>query len=132
MATWARFLDLVDGARIGQCPHFDEVWIVTNARFTDQSLEFGHCKNMKLIGWNHPHERTFAQMVDLDALYPVTILKELTKAELTKFVDANLMLCRELGQLTLEQLQERTSLPLDRLEEIMTLCEEVVSGQDAR
>jgi hypothetical protein len=131
MATWARFLDLVDGSKIGQCPHFDEVWIVTNARFTDQSLQWGHCKNMKLIGWNHPEERTFAQMVDLDALYPITILKDLSKTELETFALANLILCRDLGNLTSQSIHKRTGIDLHRIEKIMSACEEVVSGHNA-
>src|SRR5690606_20000233 len=82
MATWSRYLDLVDGAKLGLCPHFDEAWIVTNARFTEHSLKFAHCKNMVMIGWNHPKERTFARMVDLVQLYPISVLDDLEDDEL--------------------------------------------------
>ena len=54
MATWSRFLDLVDGAAVGNCPHFDECWIVTNARFSEHARQFGVCKGIHLIGWNFP------------------------------------------------------------------------------
>jgi len=131
MATWARFLDLVDGSKIGTCPHFDEVWLITNARFTDQSLQFGHCKNMKLIGWNHPKEQTFAQMVDIDSLYPVTILKDLTLSETTTFARVDLMLCRELIMMSVDELNKRTNIPTKRLEEILLQCKEVVHGDKA-
>ncbi|NQV89363.1 MAG: restriction endonuclease [Parcubacteria group bacterium] len=131
MATWARFLDLVDGSKVGLCPHFDEVWIVTNARFTDQSLEFGHCKNMKLIGWNHPHERTFAQMVDLDALYPVTILKDLKPSESEIFAKADIMLCRDLVNTNIDTVHQQTGISMQRLEAIQILCKQVMHGDKA-
>ncbi len=131
MATWSRFLDLVDGSKVGLCPHFDEVWIVTNARFTDQSLEFGHCKNMKLTGWNHPHERSFAQMVDLDSLYPMTILKDLKPNEIEQFAKADIMLCREIIDIDLNTVRQQTGLSMKRLERIQELCQQVVRGDQA-
>lgn len=131
MSTWARFLDLVDGSRLGVCPHFDEAWLVTNARFTDQSLKYGHCKNMMMIGWNHPKERNFAQMVDINSLYPVTIMKSLSDTEINKFADAGFMLCRELSGETAEGLKQKTGMPMKRLDEILQECELVVKGDKA-
>ena len=129
MATWTRFLDLVDGSKLDLCPHFDEVWIVTNARFTDQSMKFGHCKNMKLVGWNHPEERTFAQMVDLDALYPITIIPSLSENELESFAESNIMLCRDLSKLDTEQLKNVSGLNEQRSSEILEECRMIVEGE---
>ena len=131
MSTWARFLDLVDGSKVGLCPHFDEAWLVTNARFTDQSLKYGHCKNMMMVGWNHPKERSFAQMVDLDSLYPITIIHQITKTELEKFAQADLMLCRELEGTSAESIHTSTGIPIKRVDKILNLCEQVVKGDDA-
>lgn len=128
LATWARFLDLVDGSRIDLCPHFDEVWIVTNARFTDQSLEFGHCKNMKLVGWNHPTERTFADMVDMDSLYPITVIDGLAEKELAAFARANFILCRDVCHMEPQELENVTGISVDRLASIVKMCDHVVFG----
>jgi hypothetical protein len=128
MATWARFLDLVDGSKVNLCPHFDEVWIVTNARFTDQSLKFGHCKNMKLIGWSHPTEQSFSHMVDLDALYPLTIMDTLTQSELSTFAKNDLMLCREITDIQIQALSNQTGITEERLEEILIDCRSIITG----
>jgi Holliday junction resolvase len=128
MSTWARFLDLVDGAKVDLCPHFDEAWIVTNARFTDQSLKYGHCKNMVLIGWNHPRERTFAQMVDLNALYPVTLIKDLKKPELEALASENIMLCRDVIGHEIPKLTKKTGFSISRAENIIKSCEAIISG----
>ena len=126
MATWSRYLDLVEGARLGLCPHFDEAWIVTNARFTSHSLKYGHCKNMVLIGWNHPKERTFAKMVDLNSLYPVTVLDDVTDKEVQIFSKNNLMLCRELIGKDVGQLAQLTGLPNTRIQSIIDQCQQII------
>lgn len=128
LATWARFLDLVDGARVGLCPHFDEAWIVTNARFTEQSLQYGHCKNMMLIGWNHPHERTFASMVDVNSLYPVTIIRDLSNHEVEAFAQADIMLCREVCGTDIDQLSKITGIQQNRLERVVKDCHSIING----
>ncbi|MFH1404891.1 MAG: ATP cone domain-containing protein [Patescibacteria group bacterium] len=130
LATWARFLDLVDGSKIDLCPHFDEAWIVTNARFSNQVLQYGHCKNMVLIGWNHPRERTFAQMVDHEALYPITVVHDLKRNELEIFAKSNIMLCKEMVNMDNSELKKITGLPLKRIEYISKVCSTIVTGSD--
>lgn len=129
MSTWARFLDLVDGSKLDLCPHFDEAWIVTNARFSDQSLKYGHCKNMVLIGWNHPEERSFAQMVDHEALYPITVIEDLKKVELDALADMNMMLCKDITDESMKVLQQRTQMSDSRVEEIKNICKQIVDNK---
>ncbi len=129
LATWARFLDLVDGSKVDLCPHFDEAWIVTNARFTDQSLKFGHCKNMVMIGWNHPKERSFAHMVDIDALYPLTSIPDISDEELDLFAKSDLMLCKELAESEPENIESMTGIDINRLGEIGEMCKKIVKGE---
>lgn len=126
MATWSRYLDLVEGASLGLCPHFDEAWIVTNARFTTHSLKYGHCKNMVLVGWNHPKERTFAKMVDLNALYPVTILEDVSDEEIQIFSKNNLMLCRELAAKDSADIAKLTGLSNSRIQSIIDQCQTII------
>lgn len=126
MATWARYLDLVDGASLDLCPHFDEAWIVTNARFTDHALKFAHCKNMVMIGWNHPKERTFARMVDLSSLYPLTILSDLSDNEIQLLAKNKYTLCREVTEAKINEIAEKTTISKKRLKEILTQCKEII------
>lgn len=126
MSTWSRFLDLVEGARLGLCPHFDEAWIVTNARFTKHSLNFGHCKNMVMVGWNHPKERPFASMVDLTTLYPITVLEDLKQNEIDAFLSKEISLCREVIDFAPSTLSKKTKLPLTRVKEIQKSCQQII------
>lgn len=127
MSTWARFLDLVEGAKLGLCPHFDEAWIVTNARFTKHSLNYGHCKNMVMIGWNHPKERSFAAMVDMSTLYPLTVIDDLQEDELQAFISKELPLCREIVDLDPGKLAKKVGLSKSRVTEIQKSCKSVIA-----
>lgn len=126
LATWARFLDLVDGSAVGKCPHFDEAWIVTNARFTNRASEYGICKGIHMIGWNVPKERTFAQMVDNIGLYPVTVLDEITRPEIEKLSNNNLLLCRDLIEIEPDELSRKMDVSEQRAMNVIKMCHEVV------
>ena len=128
MATWARFLDLVDGAAVNSTPRFDDVWIVTNAKFSDRAKQFGTCKGMNMVGWNFPPERSLASMVDIRHLYPVTVLDRLTQSELEGFTQARMILCKEIIENEPGDLEERIGISSTRAEEIIGMCRAVIEG----
>ncbi|PIQ67501.1 hypothetical protein CO173_03555 [Candidatus Uhrbacteria bacterium CG_4_9_14_3_um_filter_41_35] len=128
MATWSRFLDLVDGSAVGKCLHFDEVWLVTNARFSDRSRQYGTCKGLRLIGWDFPKDKPFSKMVDHLALYPVTVIHNLTQKELEGFAEIGMMLCREVAEISPDELSMRIEISFERAAELIELCEEIVAS----
>lgn len=128
LATWARFLDLVDGASAGKGEYMDEAWLVTNARFSDAARTYGACKGMKLIGWDYPTDRTFASMIDHAGLYPVTVIAGVKKEEIEAMAEKGLMLCRELLTYEPDDLSERLGLRLARAEQIIDSARQVVEG----
>ena len=133
MAAWSRFLDLVDGATThAETPHFNECWIVTNARFSDRSLQFGPCKGMHLVGWNFPKDMTFANMVDHVALYPITVIDDLTTSELEAFSARELMLCKTVSEIEPHELSERIDISFERATYLVELCGDIVSGTDTK
>lgn len=129
MATWARFLDLQDGAKIGKAPVFNEVWIVTNGKISNRSQKFGTCKGVRMIGWNYPAEESLASYVDHTALYPITVLHELKPTELELFSRRDIMLCREAAGLSPKQLAKRTGLSEARADHIISACRQVIAAE---
>jgi hypothetical protein len=130
MATWSRFVDLVDGAAAGKTDHFDECWIVTNARFSDRAKQFGACKGMHLRGWGYPEERSFGSMIDHRGLYPVTVLEDLSRRELDQLSRHGLMLCRQVEEMEAEELAQRIDIPQERAQELIELSTRVVEGEE--
>lgn len=127
MATWARFQDLCEGYEANKkCPHFDEVWIVTNGKFTEQALQYGLCKGIIMIGWSNGD--SLAKLVDHATLYPITVLDDLHHWELDRFAAQGLMLCREVAAGEPAKLAGRVGISLDRMKKIWTDCQAVVNG----
>ena len=127
MATWARLIDLREGAKGGKnTPYFDEAWIVTNGRFSDRAHQFGVCKGIQMIGWSQT-EQSLARMVDHSALYPITVIESLRQWELDAFSKKNLMLCRELASKKPVPLAASTGIPLDRVKSLVDSCKEIVN-----
>ncbi len=129
MATWSRFIDLVDGASVGKVDHFDACWVVTNARFSDRARQFGECKGMRLRGWGYPKDNSFGQMIDHQALYPVTVLDGLMADELESMAKVGLMLCREVGEVEVEDLAQKIHVSHERAQELIELCDDVVGEE---
>ncbi|MEM3507087.1 MAG: restriction endonuclease, partial [Candidatus Bathyarchaeia archaeon] len=52
--TYARFLDLKNGSRLGLCERFNKAWLVTNTKFSEEAKMHTECKGIKAIGWKYP------------------------------------------------------------------------------
>lgn len=126
MATWSRFIDLVDGSSLGKCEHFDECWIVTNARFTRHAEQFGECKGMHLTGWKYPKTFSFEQMIDDIRLYPITVVADLSADELERFAKAKMILCKDVAATEAHDLSQMVDISLERAQEVIKKCAEVV------
>lgn len=119
MSTWARFLDLVEGAGLGTCPHFDEVWLVTNSRFSHDSIQYGHCKNLVMLSWDHPKERPLPAWIEQKGLYPVTILKDLPSSALSKFSSEKIILLKDFIGLDVAEVSRGTGLSVSQIEKFV-------------
>jgi hypothetical protein len=129
MAAWTRFQDLNDGAKLGKCPKFDQLWVVTNGKISARSMKFAECKGIRLLGWNYPKEESFAHFVDHAALYPVTVLHELNSKELAGLSDKDMMLCRDVAVHTPKQIARAVGVPAGRAEAILRTCRMVIDPE---
>lgn len=124
--NWARFLDLVDASKVGKTPHLDECWLITNSRFSHDSIKYGHCKNMVMLSWDHPRERPLPRWIDEIGLYPVTILKSVDSSKLKIFSNANIMLLRDLMKIPPENLEKSLNLPKDNVKKLVEEAEMIL------
>lgn len=58
-------------------------WLVTNAYFTSDSIQFGEYYNMNLLSWDYPKENSLKLRVDNNGEYPITCLTSLNTQEKT-------------------------------------------------
>ncbi|MEK7122301.1 MAG: hypothetical protein AAB855_00430, partial [Patescibacteria group bacterium] len=127
MSTWARFLDLVEGSELGNCPRVDESWIITNTRFSSDGLKYAHCKGMIIIGWDHPSERSLAHMIDAKAVYPVTVLAQVNDTVLRALANGQVMLLKQLVGVDPKELAERTHLSENEIISLARAAEEIIA-----
>lgn len=129
LASYARYLDLLDGAALQLCPRFNAFWIMTNGKFSDHAMRYAKCKGMPLIGWNYPNHATgLSGIIDRTGLYPVTVLG-ISKAELAAFADAGMMVCDDLMRLEAVDVAHRVGIAQSRAEELIELAADVCEPQ---
>lgn len=87
--TYGRFLDL------GHVNQIDDVWLVTNTRFSSDVTEYAKCMNMKLIGWKYPDDGGLETLVERHGLYPITVL-DLRRSEVRALLDNGILLVSEM------------------------------------
>jgi hypothetical protein len=75
---------------------FHEGWVVTNTRFTSDAIKYGTCVGLKLLGWDYPTKGSLKDIIDLQALYPVTCLTSLTRQEKKELLQKEIVLCVQL------------------------------------
>ncbi|WP_455367686.1 ATP cone domain-containing protein [[Eubacterium] cellulosolvens] len=116
--TYARFLDLNEGHSLGLCEHYNDVWLVTNTKCSEDAQTYCYCKKIRLLGWNYPPMEGLEKMIESKGLYPVTILESISSRILSRFAQAELTLLKDLTSIHLKELQKRTRLSYNLLDKI--------------
>lgn len=127
LAAWARFIDLRDGGRVGNCEKIDNIWMVTNSRFSTDSLIFGKCKKMKLLSWDTPREMPLPAYIDSKNLYPITILSSIQQHYLKVLSRCDILLLKDLVKYNYRDLSRNTGLNKSQLEPLITEAKEILS-----
>jgi len=125
--TYARFLDLKEGYEQDKCPvKFDNVWLATNTKFSDDVEQYTKCKGIKLTAWKYPPGLGIAEIVERKKLYPITVLRSLDPHTQKMFAQAGLMLCRDLVKLEEHQLKDIAAISYNKAiiirEEAREIC----------
>lgn len=71
-------------------------YLITNAFFTSDSIQFANYYGIELISWNYPENRSIKTLTDKFGMYPITCLTTLTDEEEKLLLDKNCILVREL------------------------------------
>lgn len=72
--------------------------LVTNTKFSSDAIKYGVCSGIQLLGWDYPHKKSLANLIDKSGLYPITCLTTLTNNEKATILSQGFVLCKELLQ----------------------------------
>lgn len=75
---------------------FNEGWVVTNTRFTEDALQYSRCVNLKLLSWDYPKGNSLKERIDRLGLYPITVSALLSNREKQFLLSRDIVLCKEL------------------------------------
>lgn len=94
----ARFKDIEDGWM--KLPWhnsaFNQGWVVTNTRFTDDAVRYGVCAGLRLLGWDYPQKLGLKSIIDHKGLYPITCLTSIGVNEKQRLLARKIVMCRDM------------------------------------
>ena len=73
-------------------------WVVTNARFSSDSMEYSRCKGIHLLGWDYPHGLALKELLEKERIFPITILRHLTKNDKQRLMADGIVTCTQLSE----------------------------------
>ena len=111
LCLWARFDDF-------RGKGFDRPWLVSNTKFSKPAIQYANCRNIKLLGWQYPLEKSLNFLVEEKKIYPITILKHLDKVTAEKLFSQNIILASQLLSRTTEKLNFKTGISKNKLNKL--------------
>lgn len=72
-------------------------WVVTNTRFSDDSIQYGKCSGLNLLGWDYPYGKGLKTLIEKYKIYPITILHNLTKQHVKFLLEKEIVTCNQLA-----------------------------------
>ena len=73
-----------------------KAWVVTNTRFSEDSIQYGKCNDLQLLAWDYPQNKGLKYLVESMKLYPITILYKLTKKGKQFLIKRGVVTCAQL------------------------------------
>ncbi|MFH1307277.1 MAG: ATP cone domain-containing protein [archaeon] len=118
MYTYARFLDLKK--------HFDRAWLATNTKMSHHAKQYCNCMEIKITSWNYPHEENLQTLIMKKNLYPITILRALSRFEREKLSRTGILLVKDITSLKVGELMSKASIPRKKAEKILLSARQIV------
>ncbi|MDD2560115.1 MAG: restriction endonuclease [Bacteroidales bacterium] len=72
--------------------------VVTNTRFSTDSIQYGRAAGLHLLAWDYPAGEGLKDLIEKYKVYPLTVLTTLTKKEKNLLMERSVVSCRQLKQ----------------------------------
>ncbi len=118
LAAKAKWDDIQKGYENGRNDiSFDKVLIVCNTRLTKHAENYAKCIGIEHVGWNSPLGNGIESIISETHLYPVTMLKKLTKNEHEKISEAGIVILNQLIENDLTHLKIKKKRKMELADE---------------
>lgn len=99
-------------------------WVITNTRFSNDSINYGKCSGLKLLAWDYPTGHGLKERIEKHRIYPITILKNLSLKEKQQLMSRDIVTCSQLYSApeSLEEICRNTRKQKAVLKELNAIC----------
>ena len=123
LSAKAKLDDIKEGYKRGiNNERFDKVLIVCNTRFTEHARKYAECMGLEHIGWNIPRGGGIDSLIEEKDLYPATMIESLTRSELGKLSQRNILTLKQLTQVT----DRVDNISVSRMSEIIDVAGKIL------
>ena len=99
-------------------------WVVTNTRFTADSIQYAKYNDLHLLAWDYPQNKGLKFLVEDLKLYPITILHKLSRKQKQLLMKQGIVTCfqllNDMSQVEQLKLTKRKETALHQ--ELMDIC----------
>lgn len=92
-------------------------WVVTNTRFSTDSINYGLCSGLRLMGWDYPAKNSLKEIIEREKLFPVTVLNQLTKADKQLLINKRIVTCKQI--LVDNTVIDELNLPVNKKQQLL-------------
>ena len=120
LSNYARFLDIKESGyfkRFSGCK--SKSILVTNAKFTKQTVSYSKDKGVDLLGWRFPRGRGLEQIIEEKKFYPITILPSFNNSLMPFFALSKKMLAKDVLNINAEKFYQKTKIKRSRIESLI-------------
>lgn len=119
---YSRFRDVATSKNVatGQPEKFDQGWVITNTRFSEDAARYAKCMGMQLVSWDYPKNNALKDWIDRSGLHPITSLTTLTQKEKQQLLDDKIVLCKSI--VNSRELLEHIGVRSPRLQKVQAEC----------
>jgi hypothetical protein len=71
-------------------------WVVTNTRFSLDSIQYGKCSGLHLLAWDYPNGNGLKETIERLKIYPVTVLSQLAHKDKQNLVNRGIVSCNQI------------------------------------
>lgn len=70
--------------------------VVTNIRFSYDSIEYSKCSGIMLLDWNYPQSNGLKEIMEQEKIFPITVLEHITRKEKSQLMEQGIVTCKQL------------------------------------
>jgi hypothetical protein len=70
--------------------------VVSNTRFSSDSIEYSKCNGIMLLGWDYPQNNGLKEIMEKEKVFPVTIFEHLTRKQKAQLMEQGIVTCKQL------------------------------------